>query len=296
MKSNKTTLINTRLVAKISLIFLSIFSLDLACSPAQDSNLNQKSELQEFLDIDLSGTSEIDKRTLYVSMLISLYDLKYFFEFPPTSKVNEAIRKFQSDINERQTGKLTKSQINILNKRWKEIFQKKILVSSIGDKIPFYIDSSFFKANGTISNVESPDEFKINKASIECDKEANVCILDEAYLLGGTQLILDKTKYNLVTWDQSEIIAKNDTSLCGTNEIRINISTETVLFILDQKNIPGCSELTNSSLIKQKYPQISKLVPGFDESYSYWKNNDEKNSKYNSESFSDLIKRFLNVK
>ena len=98
-----------------------------------------------------------------------------YFNPPPEEQVTQAIRKFQRDLGQQQTGELTFGQFNKLLKRSEQTSQNPVYAPGLGDKILVFIESGFASAEGTWKLEDEKTAFPINFSKIECLKSRGTC-------------------------------------------------------------------------------------------------------------------------
>jgi len=217
-----------------------------------------------------------------------------YFNPPPEEQVTQAIRKFQRDLGQQQTGELTFGQFNKLLKRSEQISRNPVYAPGWGDKIFVSIHSDFVSTKGTWILEEDKIFNPINYSNIECLKSRGTCEEIQSEILmqdiGIDMLNVNKNVYEVISWDNSEVISQSGSD-CRTTIMTINPSNHEVFQITRNKDDKGCDlAFSKSKLPLLDKPRIAKLKPGWKLSSEFWENRNKEIRKLLNADVQDQFK------
>ena len=218
-----------------------------------------------------------DPRMWQFLIAFQLRDLLYTRFEADEKTVEEAVRDFQGDLSQEQTGELTLGQLTELGKRFNRRRDTSVYVYD--DVFVFRLEG-FIQANGTWIIEGEQIAYPINTSKIVCWRDRMNCQVIQANVRvpnvdsddTSYSLSLDTIDYEIISWGQDEVLARNSgMSNCRTNLLTINTNTNEVFEVTRNNNSEGCKlgDMTISPPLEQ--PRIARLVDGFDATNAYWK-------------------------
>ena len=221
-----------------------------------------------------------------------------YFPLPSEKQVSEAIKKFQRDIGQPETGELTMGQFEELQLRSTRFTDTPVYLPTFGDdlKVYGYLDSVTTEGTWIIEGEKIFNP--INHSKVNCNKSQGTCEVFQAYAdipkLGGRGLFgqiedsytlqLTKDTFKVMSWTDSEVISQAG-SKCRSTIMTINIKNNEVFQITRNKG--NDCDVGIAKFPKLEKPRISKLIPGYKFSYEFWSNRKKEARKYLS---SDYLK------
>lgn len=205
-----------------------------------------------------------------------LYKLGFYPSLPNgknTKLYQTAIKKYQKTIDAKQTGILTVSQWYKLhaayNNSTENIPMKE--VHPVSYRFGVSEDGNRVFAKGTWQFTETGVQMiaPIQSSDIRCDKTNEVCAEARALLVNFTdEDLLDSELiiWRVTKWDDSEIIAENDSAECIAYTLYINLNTEVISQTRRGKNCYGTAA----------QPMTIKLVDGSEIANAFYQDNQVK--------------------
>ena len=269
-------------------------SLDLKkLRPAELDKLNAYDVLFTGFKTD-SKTNDIKTIEAKVAFLLKkpFQDLLYDVQIWHADGVNElayvkAVKEIQKKFGERIDGNLTYSQFNRLDKI-AEIYKtpKETYVGG-NYRVAKFGDKAF--VTGTLEIVNEDIANPINYHSMVLDKNSKVCRDSNLYVqetdgfAGGIAIYLDETYYDIVSWDEDEVICKRD-YICRSEKLIINFKSKSADIITTNRDGDECKDFP-----RLKSARVSRLVNPFDTRMSI----NEKNKRLTQPFVSDFAKNRL---
>lgn len=230
----------------------------------------------------------------------ALAKLSYFPPFPE-KQIREAIKRFQHDIGQPETGELTLGQYEELELRSTRISDTPVYLPTFVDKLKVYGYSDFVTAEGTWIIEGEKIYDPINHSKINCYKSQGTCEVFQAFttipklsgrgMLGQIEdsytLNMSEYTFKVISWMDSEVISQSEAK-CRTTIMTINIKNNEVFQITRNKGDSCNTGLGNLPQLEK--PRISKLIPGYKFSYEFWANRKREARKYLSSDFQNLVK------
>lgn len=188
--------------------------------------------------------------------------------YPGLYDYSVAIRAYQSDLGESQTGVLSVGQIYDLNKRYELQGLSRVLFPS---QYMHNISSNHAFIEGTMIIVDEKIAWPINHIKIACYKSQNYCRQDEIDLelpdqnswTGSYQVIQnDPVFYDITKWSVDSIDgASRDTeSSCRTTTVNFNFKTKE--FYYTTRNSGGKCDILGVSIPRLAKPRIAQIIDG----------------------------------
>ena len=220
-----------------------------------------------------------------------------YFEPLSEKATREAIKKFQRDIDQPQTGELTFGQLNELYRRGIRITDNPIYLGTYGDKLDlFRVKDHSVRTQGTWVIEGEKIAHPINHSSIVCYKNRSICEVDTVNISVPSlkesdesyHFNLYKEYFDVISWTNAEVVAQGGTE-CRAFILTLNILNNEVFQITRNKTEKGC-EFGASKIPLLEKPRITRLIPGFKLSFEFWKKRKKATLKYlNSEVQEKLI-------
>jgi len=213
-----------------------------------------------------------------------------YFPTPSDSQLRQAIKRFQRDIGQEQTGDLTVGQSEILNKRFKIVSGSKITISGDWDKLSFFkYESGYVSVSGTWVMDNDQLAYPINHSRIECTKSEETCVIhnvdiqipsldDKKSFFGDDYTVYQQIPdtYKILSWSASEIVFESPAA-CRTVQMTINTSTKEVFQVT--RNSGGDCKL---GIEKLKSPRVARLVAPGKHQFEFWNARRQKALKLHS--------------
>lgn len=237
---------------------------------------------------------------MQVMIFDSLQKLKYF---DPISEEEgrKAVKLFQRDIGEAQTGILTMGQFNELSRRSTRISDTPVYLPTTGDNLRVYSHSGYVGAEGTWIIDGDKIYNPLNHNKISCFKSQQVCEVIQAHVdipkietkKDQYELYVSKDTFNIISWTGSEVISQAG-AMCRTTIMTINIQNNEVFQITRNKG-DNC-DVGVAKLPQLNKPRISRLIPGWKLSWDFWKNRQKQTQKYfNPDALKSALEKFKNI-
>jgi hypothetical protein len=234
-----------------------------------------------------------------IALVKALSSLMYF-DLPKKDELANAIKKFQADIGQEQTGKITYEQLGILQSRAIRISDNPINVPGIGKNILVHKSEDYLLTEGTWILEGEKHGYPINHSRINCSKSRGTCeVLDMNFIIPSLDqdsksysLFFMEEEFKIVSWDKQEVISHKKTD-CRSNIMTINELKNEVLMIVRDTTDEGCEFLLGKRFEPLKKPRIARLLPGWDISTQYWDSREKKTRKYMSTGHSKRLKPLI---
>jgi hypothetical protein len=237
-------------------------------SPAELGKLNAYDVL--FAGFKNASTNQPNAKNLNAKIAFLLKqpfrDLLYDIQIWHDDGVKElafiqAVKEVQKKFGEKTDGNLTFSQYQRLEKianiykTPKEVYiGGNFRVVNIGEK-------AF--VTGTLEIVDEEIANPINYHSMILDKHSKICRDSNLYVqehegfASGIAIYLDETNYEIISWDQDEVICKKEYS-CRSEKIIINFKSKSVDIITTNRDGEDCKDFP-----RLKSPRVSRIVKPF---------------------------------
>ena len=139
-----------------------------------------------------------------------------YFSSLSEKEIRSAVKKFQRDIGETQTGELTLGQFKELSRRSARFNDTPIYLHTFGDKLRvFSFKDEYVSTQGTWI-IEGEKIWRpINHSEITCYKNRSTCELDQVEVgipsikedKQSYSFSLSKERYDVISWTTNEVIA-----------------------------------------------------------------------------------------
>lgn len=236
--------------------------------------------------------------TVMLTVSFSLAKLMYFNPVPE-KQVREAIKKFQRDIGQDQTGELTMGQLNELSRRANRLSDNPIYVPGLGETLDVIGEEDYVTTEGTWTIEGEKHAFPINFAKINCFKSRGTCEINQVNISiprlnnSSQGFLVAHTPYTeeleIISWANNEIVSQGDIK-CRTTIMTINIENNEVFQITRNKGNERCL-----SLPQLKKPRIARLNPGTKFAREFWNSRKEKTNKYINTEVQEQIKALSKI-
>lgn len=268
------------MVKSMRILLLILFSTLLACIANADEDAVEK--YRNYLPEEIAALSDEERRSEIPMMYtmaaqtglgagaelyfgIQLNKLMY----PGVENTPEAIKSFQRDHGEAQTGTLTVGQIHRLNYLAE--------LQSVG-KIHFPTDythgefNGFASVKGTVKILDERIAYPINRVEISCYKNGMYCEYEQLVLImpnedSWAQIPylnkFDTEIYEINRWQDGQIDAvpaNQSPSACRMNTLNLNFSTQEFFEIT--RNLKENCETILGEVPKLEKPRISQILDG----------------------------------
>ena len=221
----------------------------------------------------------------------------------------KAIKIFQRDIGEQQTGVLTVSQFEKLTTRAERSSDNRFVIPVFGETIKIYKEKDYVFTEGTWRIEGEKIYAPINYSKIECHKSRGTCeIRDLDFLIPNLdkrdsdyQFAMNKQTYEIISWNDSEVISKSfSLGKCRSVIMTIDYSNNEVFTITRNKGTKGCDILGMVNIRPLNKPRISRLYSGYNKSVEFWKKREKETAKFMNPEYQKrlemLEKSFLKMK
>jgi len=238
------------------------------------------------------------EKTLKIIFARALSQLVYF-DFGE-EELKKAIKKFQRDVGEKQTGVLTAGQAEKLMIRAERISDTPITLPGYGETLRVYGDNNHIFTNGTWRIEGDKIMYPLNYSKINCHKSIGTC---EALQIDFNIPRLDKSNsskyffmitediYQIISWTDSEVISKSAVN-CRQTIMTIDKSNNEVFQITKNRGTKGC-DTGIAKFPPLKVPRISKLYPSYVKSNEFWEKRKKETDKFMNPDYQNLIKTYL---
>jgi hypothetical protein len=188
--------------------------------------------------------------------------------YPGIHDFKSAVKAFQADLGDPQTGVLTLYQIHQLE--YRSNMQKLAYVG-----FPYMFTSSktaeYGAVEGTVTILDDTIAWPINHHQIKCFKAQNTCEVQQVMLelpddKSWSQMfhvMVDSTEYyNVTRWASDTIDAEYQSKpdSCRSTSLSLNFKTKEFFFIT--KNAGGKCEILGQTFDKLPKPRISQVIEG----------------------------------
>jgi len=188
--------------------------------------------------------------------------------YPGVQDYKSAVRAFQADLGDPQTGELTVYQIDQLEYRSD---MQKLEYVAFPDRFNSFKTANYGRVEGAVTILDDRIAWPINHHKINCFKSENTCEVQQVMLVPPDekswaqryQVMIDSTKYyNITRWAGDTIDAEypSEPDSCRAVSLSLNFKTKEFFFIT--KNAGGKCEILGQALDKLSKPRISQVVNG----------------------------------
>jgi len=183
-----------------------------------------------------------------------------------------AVRAFQKDLGDEQTGKLTVWQIYQLGKRAEMQSSRppSLLGFFSGIKVEGYA-----KVEGTLQLLDEKVAFPVNKVTVRCVQRVGYCTLDEVdvwipeetdWSSEFSVASVDQVQYNITKWTEDVIEAEAEPSAlfkpCRTTKLQLNFKAKEY-YVITTNTGDECEKVfLGPKFGKLPKPRTSKIVDG----------------------------------
>lgn len=179
-----------------------------------------------------------------------------------------AIKAFQADLGDPQTGELTVYQIHQLEYRSQMQGLSRVMFP---DEFKSFKGDDYGFVEGTLTILDERIAWPINNYQISCFRSQNMCEVQQVMLdlpskdswVQQYQVMIDSTEYyNVNKWTKDTIDADfpSKPDSCRTTSLSLNFKTKE--FFLITKNAGGKCEILGQPMPKLTKPRISQVVDG----------------------------------
>jgi hypothetical protein len=188
--------------------------------------------------------------------------------YPGVHDYESAVKAFQTDLGDPQTGVLTVYQIHQLEYRSD---LQKLAHIVFPDRFYSSKTADYGTVEGTVTILDDKIAWPINHHTIKCFKPENTCEVQQVMLVlpdekswaQQYQVMIDSTEYyNVTRWANDTIDAEypSKPDNCRTVSLSLNFKTKEFFFIT--KNAGGKCEFLGKPIEKLAKPRISQVVEG----------------------------------
>ncbi len=236
----------------------------------------------------------VSEQVMEIIAKVQLSRLMYFDI--QADELTGAIKKFQRDTGEAQTGVLTIDQMDELARRSKRVSDRRLDLPLSGNKLKVFGVENYLSTKGTWRIEGEKMSSPINHSEINCHRPRGTCeVMQIDFVIprldeGSDRYFFNITKdsFNIISWRDSEVISQSGGE-CRTIIMTIDRSNEEVFQITRNKGKEGC-DFGIAKLPPLKKPRISRLYPGGELSREFWKNRQKEASKYFNADFLERTK------
>jgi len=188
--------------------------------------------------------------------------------YPGIDNYKLAVKQFQKDLGDKETGILTVSQIDKLEQRSE--FQKLSRVF-FPDQYYSYKADNFATVKGTMMLHDENIAYPVNHTDVTCYKADKYCTLRQLYLIfptidswGANFHVMEESDevFDIIRWDENTIDALPaiQGSGCRTTSLSLNFKTEE--FYQITRNGDKDCEIGVATLPRLEKPRIAQIVDG----------------------------------
>ena len=188
--------------------------------------------------------------------------------YPGIGNYKSAVKQYQKDLGDKETGILTVSQIYKLEKRSE--FQKLSRVSFPAQYISFKTQN-VATVKGTMMLHDEDIAFPVNATELSCYKADNYCELKQLFLSfpkvnsWGANFSIESTGrkfFQITSWDENTIDAVPSDPGSGCRKTSLNLNFKTKEFYEFTRNGDKDCKINGVSFPKLKKPRIGQIVDG----------------------------------
>jgi hypothetical protein len=188
--------------------------------------------------------------------------------YPAIDNYQLAVKQYQRDLGDKDTGILTVSQIYKMEKRSE--FQKLSRVF-FPNQYSSYKTKSSASVQGTMMIHDERIAYPVNHTKLTCYKTDNHCELDQLYLnfpkadsWGANFHVMEaSTEYfDITSWGENTIDAVPSDPGSGCRKISFNLNFKTKEFYQIIRNGDKACEINGTTFPKLKKPRIAQIVDG----------------------------------
>ena len=188
--------------------------------------------------------------------------------YPAIDNYQLAIKQYQRDLGDKDTGILTVSQISKLEKRSE--FQKLSRVFFPNQYSSYKVKNSA-SVRGAMMVHDERIAYPVNHTKLTCYKPDNYCELDQLYLSfpkmdswGANYHVMEAgTEYFDITfWDENTIDAVPSDPGSGCRKTSFNLNFKTKEFYQITRNGDKECEINGTTFPKLEKPRIAQIVDG----------------------------------
>lgn len=226
-----------------------------------------------------------------------------YFDPIPEQQLREAVRKFQRDIGQPQTGELTFGQFEQLQLRSARVTESTISLLSSGgwDELNvFNFQNTYVATEGTWAIEGEQIAFPVNHAKIVCQKSEGTCEVQQVEVqLPSLEVVgrsafsdnpmvfhPDVATFKIVSWSASEVISQAE-GQCRTTLMTINVMNNEVFQVT--RNSGGECSFGDTKFPQLERPRISRLLPTGKTVYDFWQERSKITLRYRN---SEVAARF----
>lgn len=221
--------------------------------------------------------------------------------YPGIENYEKAVKMFQADLNEEDTGHLTVGQIFDLGERHEVSRLERVSFPS--DQTSF-ITKGYASVKGTLKIIDDNIATPVNHVEIHCYKSQESCEFDMINLafpsekgFGKNFLVYKNSTeyYKVISWTKNNIEAiptDRDAENCRKLSLSLDFSTKEFYYIT-KNGVDNCKTLTGVEFDRLEKPRIAQLVDGekiFNEAFGKLK---KKAFSYYSSKFQDEVEKLL---
>jgi hypothetical protein len=262
---------------KIAFIFLIFSAFTTMASADEDAMLKYK----DFTPQELAALSK-EERYSYVPMAYSsaasaglsegselLFSMQLnTLMYPGIANYKLAVKQYQKDLGDKDTGILTVSQISKLEKR--SDFQK-ISRVFFPDQHSSYKAKTSASVHGTMMIHDENIAYPVNHTKITCYKSDNYCELKQLYLIfpkpdswgANFHVMEDGTEFfDITRWGENTIDALPSDPSSSCRKTSLNLNFKTKEFYQITRNGDKDCEINGVRFPELEKPRIAQIVDG----------------------------------
>ena len=189
--------------------------------------------------------------------------------YPGLHDYSSAVKAFQADLGDKQTGVLTVWQIHQLEQR---ASMQKLSRVSFPDQFSSFITDGYAVVQGTMIIVDDKIAWPINHVRVTCSKSESSCDLDQLHFVlpdenswSQTYQVMESSTetYEVARWDKDSIESHplGTSKDCRNTSLSFNFKTKEFYFIT--RNAGGdCKLMLGGELPKLAKPRVAQIVNG----------------------------------
>jgi len=104
-------------------------------------------------------------------------------------------------------------------------------------------------------------------------------------------LMLSTNEYSVISWSKNEIVSTSNGE-CRITMLTLNSKANEVYEITRNNDSEGCKSFL-AELPKLEHPRVARLVEGFETTYAYWRERNDKSSNYMNSVFAETVKALM---
>lgn len=263
------------------------------------TSMDRDMPAQQYLQLN---NESFDKKDYLFKVETALHQLKFYSgksSKHDASALKNEMMQFQQSLGDSQTGQLTIGELQQLIQRTQAVAPDKFHpVEIYPEKFIFEVSDDSVLTRGTWVALDFGRGYNnIETSEIRCLREQEKCLEATAFIMDDKAqttadydyLTVSTTYWDITRWDETEVIAENNSHDCVNFTLSMNLSSQQVLMQYRYKNAKSCKHSSDLA------PHTEQLIDGatFAKQF-YHQQNKQRQQAYNPRYLEKLKQRPLN--